>query len=254
MQKIAVISTNNNPDYKFYAPFAEYAWNKLGWQLAIVCTHDVDHGSLITNNPDTIRIQLPEIKGVRTATMAQAGRLYACNTLPHDSLVMTCDIDLLPITDYWQPDPNHITVYGHDLTDYTYYPMGYVAMTCAKWMEAMGLTYDTEKDMDRDFQLTKAAYAEDWETWWNVDWDLLTKRLQPHKDGIRFVKRGRRYDGSGFAHGRIDRGDSMKMIEPPYIDMHCENNNVLHPVKYNKFVDIYRTLIGELPNHDRPTT
>lgn len=249
MQKIAVISTNNNPDYKFYLPFAEYAWNKLGWQVAVVCTHDTDQSTLITNNPETIRIQLPDIKGVRPETMAQAGRLYACNYLPLDALVMTCDIDLLPVSDYWHPDPNGITVYGHDLTDYTYYPMGYVAMLGSKWKEILQLTYNTENDMQRDFHITEAAYATDWETWWNVDWEVLTKRLSPFKNQITFINRGRRSDGSGFAHGRIDRGDSMKMIDPPYIDMHCENINIFHPVKLNKFLPIFESLIGNLPRY-----
>ena len=41
----------------------------------------------------------------------------------------------------------------------------------------------------------KAAYSENWETWWNFDWRLLTDRLLPFKDQINFVTRGRGHAG-----------------------------------------------------------
>lgn len=215
-----------------------------------MCTGDVEHNKVITNNPDTLRLQLPTINGVRTETMAQAGRLYASSYLPENSLVMTCDVDLIPLSDYWHPQQDAITVYGHDLTDYTYYPMGYVAMKKEKWEEVMMLSANINKDMERDFDLTKAAYSDNWETWWNVDWDLLTKRLEKYKNEIRFINRGRRSDAP-FAFGRIDRGDSMKWIEAPHIDMHCENNNVYHPDKLNKFLGIWSKLFTETPIYEK---
>lgn len=250
MRKVVVISTNNNPDYMFYAPYQEKAWNKLGWELCIMVTHDVDPVDLKlpsyfqpNDKLSTSVIKLPEIDGLRLQTIAQAGRLYAANWFEDDTLLMTCDMDLLPLSDYWKPQPFDITVYGHDLTDYSYMPMGYVAMTAKNWRKYLECTGDTKADMLRDCKKVGIAYSPDWEQWWNTDWQILTDKLMPHKSIIKFVNRGRRSD-AGFAFGRIDRGDSLKVIEKPWIDIHSENHNVKHPDKLNKFFAIYNEVYG----------
>lgn len=254
-QRYVVVSTNNNPDYMFYAKYMEHAWNKLGWGLCIMVTPDVHHGDLnlpsffqTSNKPPTIIITLPDIKDLRKESIAQAGRLYATNYFEHkDTLLMTSDMDLLPLSDYWNPDHEKITVYGHDLTDYTYIPMGYVAMSVGKWREIMKTTGDTKGDMIRDSKesfLKNNPYAPDWESWWGFDWDLLTNRLASYKQDITFMKRGRQ--SNGFAYGRIDRGNSMSHVEGELIDAHCENNNVMHPVKMNRFLEIFEKVYGKL--------
>lgn len=251
MKKYIVISSNSNPDYYFYAKYQEKAWNKLGWNICVMVTDDVNPLDLELSNPDSVIIHLPQIPGLRRETVAQASRLYAANYLPLDSLIMTCDMDLIPLSDYWHPNPDEITVYGHDLTDFSYYPMGYVAMTGAKWKEKMKCTYNTTEDLLRDASETivkgvQIAYASDWEKWWNFDWQLLTNRLKPFQAEITFINRGRRLTGT-YAYGRVDRGDSMKI--PPgetLIDAHCENNNVQHPDKLNKFLSLYEGIYGKL--------
>ena len=248
MRKIVVVSTNNNHDYYFYAPFIEYAWNKFGWDLCIMVTGDVDVKKIKVNNPSTVFCVLPHIEKVHDATIAQAGRLYAANYLQSDSFIMTCDMDLIPLSDYWHPNENEITVFGHDLTWHTFYPMGYIAMPIHLWKEVMKLNDSTKAEMERDFKDTKIAYSDKWEDWWNVDWDLITKRLQWYKNQIKFIDRGRRAD-SVYAKGRVDRGDSMKIPEPPLIDAHCENHNVKHPDKLNKFLAMFQQVFGEIPDY-----
>lgn len=256
-QRYVVVSSNANPNYLFYAKYIEYAWNSLGWGVCIMVTADVDHRDLKlnsffqpSNKPPTIVITLPDIKELRKETIAQAGRLYAANYFHHtETLLMTSDMDLLPLSNYWNPDEDKITVYGHDLTDYSYIPMGYVAMSVGKWRDVMMATLDTEADMIRDSKepfLKNNPYSQEWESWWGFDWDLLTNRLASYKKEISFIKRGRREDGSGFAYGRIDRGDSMKIIPKPWVDSHCENNNVMHPDKLNKFLSIFEEVYGKL--------
>jgi len=243
MKRYVVISTNNNPDYYFYAPYQEKAWNKLGWNLCVMCTNDVDTNQLCLSSPGTIVVQLPMLNELRTETVAQASRLYAANYLPMDALIMTCDMDLIPLSDYWNPDRNNITVYGHDLTDYSYFPMGYTAMLGSKWKEVMKCSYNTEADMMRD--ATEYSYitmSKEWEQWWNYDWTLLTDRLKRYN--IDHKIRGRQ--SNGFAHGRIDRGNSMAMIQGELIDAHCENNNVRHPDKINKFISLYESIYGTI--------
>ncbi len=154
-KKYVVVSSNNNRDYLFYAPYIEKAWNNYGWDVCMIITHDVNPLDLNKANESTVIIQLPKIEGLRTESMAQAGRLYAANYLPADALIMTSDMDLLPLSDYWHPDINDITVYGHDLTWHSFYPMGYIAMSGANWFKYMGLTYETENDMLRDAETFK---------------------------------------------------------------------------------------------------
>ena len=244
MRKIVVVSSNNNPDYLFYLPYVEKAWNTLGWELCVMVTDDVDVNSLTYNNKETIIVRLPKIEQLRTATVAQTGRLYAANYLPMDAMIMTSDMDLLPLQDYWHPSITAITVFGHDLTDYTYYPMGYTAMTGQNWKDFLGCTMNTEKDMLRDCQTTGQAFSNDWEQWWNTDWQILTDKLKGIP--VTHVKRGRRITGT-YAYGRVYRGDRMQI--PPnedLIDAHCENNNVMHPDKMNPFIKLFESKYGKL--------
>lgn len=244
MEKIVVISTNKNPDYFFYAPYQEHAWNKLGWKLCIMTTDDVDPLDLNLTNPDTIIIRLPHIKELRTQSIAQAGRLYAANYLPKDALIMTCDMDLIPLSDYWHPKPEDITVYGYDLTWRSFYPMGYIAMTGENWKKYMNLTGITEDDMRRDMSdptLVHSPLAPDWEQWWNWDWSMITQRLKPHEKSITFIDRGQvNIAGGTLAKGRIDRFNWKEtQNQTGFIDMHCENNNVKHPVKLEPFLEVW---------------
>lgn len=245
MKKYVVVSTNNNPDYYHYLPYIEKAWNTYGWTVACMVTHDTYLSKLRYNNPSTIIIQLPRLEMLRTETIAQGGRLLAANYLSHNDLIMTSDIDMLPLSDYCKPEADKITVHGHDLTDYTYYPMGYTAMMGHKWKEVFGLTGLNDRDFMRLAREEPICFAESWEQWWNFDWKLLTEKLKPYKDEIKFIHRGRRADNP-FAFGRIDRGDSMKIIPKPWIDAHCENEDVRLPAKLSKFLSIFEEVYGKL--------
>lgn len=248
MKRYIVVSSNNNPDYYYYAPYIERAWNILGWDLCVMVTHDVDVNDLKLNNESTIVVRLPKVEGLRDATVAQAGRLYAANYLPLDALIMTSDMDLLPLSNYWNPSIDNVTVYGHDLTWRTYFPMGYIAMSGDVWKSHMNLTYDTASDMLRDANETKIAFSEDWNEWWNFDWDLITKRLMPIKDNITFIDRGQvNIAGATLAKGRVDRYNWTETLkQQEYIDAHLENNNVQHPDKLNKFLELFELTYGRL--------
>lgn len=248
MKRYVILSTNANPDYYFFAPYAEKAWNKLGWDVCIMLTHDVNPNDILTENKNTILVQVPKVEGLRVETVAQASRLYAANYLNLDALLMTCDMDLIPLRDYWKPDPGAITVYGFDLTWRKYIPMGYVAMSGHKWKEKMMCTYDTAADMLRDANETKIAFSDDWNTYWNFDWDLLTKRLMPFKNEITFIDRGQvNIAGATLAKGRVDRynwQETMKQAE--WIDAHCHNNNVKDPGKMEDFLSVFEKVYGKL--------
>jgi hypothetical protein len=178
-------------------------------------------------------------------SIAQAGRLYAANYFPDNILLMTSDMDLLPLSNYWTPDPHITTIYGHDLTDYSYYPMGYIAQSARAWKRFMVLSGDTAYDMKRDAEAyNHMARAKDWEAWWNWDWSMISDRMKPYASEFRFINRDRQ--PNGFAAGRIDRGNSMAHVDGELIDAHCENNNVKHPDKLNRFLQIFETTYGKL--------
>ena len=244
-ERIVVVSTNNNPDYYGYSKYIKHAWNKLGWKVLVMVTDDC----LIKNIAHDYIVYLPTIPALRGESIAQAGRLYAANHLNgDDTILMTSDMDLLPLSDYWNPNASDITNYGHDLTDFSFFPMGYTAMSLANWRKVMNLTGSTEADMIRDMHEPKLKYSplsQDWEQWWNWDWDLLTKRLEGYN--VTKILRGRRAN-SCFAKGRVDRGDSMQIPNETLIDAHLENNNIKAPVKWDKFISLFESVYGTLHN------
>lgn len=242
MKKIIVVSTNNNPDYIFFSPYQEQAWNKYGWTLCVMITDGVNPLDLNLTNSESIIIQLPKIEGLKEQTIAQGGRLYAANYLPQDALIMTCDMDLIPLSDYWHPDPDKITVYGHDLTWYSFFPMGYIAMTGKNWKKYMNLTGLTGNDFERDAKETKIAYAPDWESWWNFDWDLITKRLMPFKNELTLINRNQiDIAGATLAKGRIDRYniEATQNQPEPFIDLHYHNTSLSNEERKETFEKIF---------------
>lgn len=245
--KTVVVSTNNNPDYLFFAPYIEKAWNKLGWKVAFMVTHDVDINELQVNSGYNYIIQLPKVEGLRIETVAQASRLYAAPFLP-ECLLMTSDIDLLPLQDYWKPHYMDKTIYGHDLTWRSYYPMGYIAMNTVAWRKHMNLTGNFEMDILRDAKETEIAYMPDWESWWNFDWDLITKRLKPFEKELTLIDRGQvNIAGTTLAKGRADRYNwDATVKQEDLIDAHCHNNNVLHPSKLEPFLELFEKHYGKL--------
>lgn len=252
MNRYVVVSTTNNPDYYFYAPYIERAWNKIGWNICVMITNDVNESDLKLTNPLSVVIRMPKINQLRDSSIAQASRLYAANYFPLDTLLMTSDIDLLPLSDYWHPNENDITIYGYDLTWFTFYPMGYICMTADKWQTYMNLNNNTKEEMIRDAHDTSIPHsplANDWEEWWNWDWSMITKRLKPFEWKINFIDRGQiDIAGATLAKGRIDRynWEETQNQSEPFIDAHCENNNVMEESKLNKFLKVFNKFYGEL--------
>jgi hypothetical protein len=242
MEKIVVVSSNNNPDYLFYLPYVEKAWAHFGWSLCVLVTNDVNINALKNTLESTKIVKLPKIDDMRLETVAQVSRLYAANYLPDDAMIMTSDMDLIPLSDYWKPDINDITMYGFDLTDKTTFPMSYVAMTGRNWKERLNCTGDIEKDMLRDAaEFERYAYSKNWEMWWGYDQHLLTKRLMPFKNQLNLIDRGRiQIAGANLAIGRVDRYNWIEtQKQATFIDAHCHNNNVEHEDKLLPFLELY---------------
>lgn len=204
MNRYVIISCNNHPDYEFYLPIVKWAWKQFGWE--------------------TIILRPFVMNGIREETVTQCMRLYAADyriSADADATLMTSDADMIPLSDYWQPQATDITCYGRDLSD-RHQPICYIAMLASKWRQVMNLSGIIYNDMKRDLEQTKAR-SDKWEEWWQVDQDIITDRLNRHN--VVNIDRGIE-SGSHLPYGRVDRA-GMKWVQQP-IDFHAPKEPLKH--------------------------
>lgn len=230
MKKYIVLSVNDNPDYLYFTPLTVWAWRKFGWEPIVMGQFSGKKSDIFSlaleggkfDCPDSCTQYLksvPNIEGYRSDTITQLSRLYAaCSALFKDSYLMTGDIDMIPLSDYWQPKEGEITVYGHDLTGYGHYPICYIGMDSSKWVEVMGLTSpDYNKLIKRDLDTLPQAKDPDFYKYWFSDQDLITKRINETQFPVTHIKRGQY--SNGYAVGRVDRG-AWSLNHKQFIDAH----------------------------------
>jgi hypothetical protein len=239
MKKYIVLSVNDNPDYLFHVPLTVWAWKKLGWEPIVFY-------DFIDPNDDLIElIRLYEyferndlnVEDYQSETITQVSRLYgACIA---DGYIMTGDIDMLPLSDYWQPDLNKLTVYGRDLTDY-HYPICYIGAPSMIWRQVMDLVdndYNTMIKQDLD-SMPQAKGAKN--VRWVTDQDLITERI--NNSGIQPVRVDRGTDKrTGYPIGRIDRSN-WKLDHAQYIDCHMFHGIQNDEAKFKKTLDMLHTV------------
>jgi hypothetical protein len=243
MKKYIVLSVNDNVDYLYFTPLTCWAWRKLGWEPIVFfhgkMTKFIDW-VLYGDDRKCWEIEVKPIDGYRSDTITQISRLYgACIADEPDALLMTGDIDMIPLSDYWKPEFDKVTVYGHDLTGYGHYPICYIAMNSAKWVEVMKLTnFDYDAHIKRDLDTLPQAKDPDFYKYWFSDQDLITSRLNEYgKDKITFVNRGQ--GTHGYAYGRVDRGDGgWKLSLPEFIDAHLMQQTHHSQEKIQKLMEL----------------
>lgn len=216
MRKV-ILSTNWNPDYLYYTPLVVWAWRKIGWEPVIFYEGEKTLSLALVLDISGVKIaQLSKQEGYRSDTITQVSRLYgACVT---EGYLMTSDIDMIPLSDYWEYDEKEITIWGHDLTGFTHYPICYIGMNSKRWVEVMGITGSYDEMIKRDLDTLPQAKDPDFYKYWFSDQDLVTKRI----DQTGFFKR-HFYRGqlpNGFAAGRVDRG-AWSLDHPEFIDCHA---------------------------------
>lgn len=193
--KFIILSHDDNPMYSFFRPITEWCWRKIGWEP-------------ITLTP-------PKHIGIRSATYSQLQRLWGWENIASfnpDAIVMLGDIDMIPLSDYWKPNPDEVTVYGHDLTGRGHVPICYVAANCNKWAEIIN------ESMGQAILNLPKIFSDKWEEWWQVDQDYLTEKLKQYGyDRIKFIDRG--FESNGYPKGRYDRSD-WNAIKTDRIDSH----------------------------------
>jgi hypothetical protein len=219
MRKFVVISVNENPEYLFYVPLTIMAWKKLGWDVILIRTCQQSKlFELATKNfyPQT-EVILWDHK-YPSVMVAQVSRLYAAISKRSDDYIMTSDVDMLPLSDYWKFDPEKITVWGHDLTGFNHMPICYIGMKASRWIEVMGITSDNyNEQINRDLDAMPNASSEYASKRWCVDQDLITERINSAQFQKEFVYRG--VYSNGYPIGRVDRS-SWSKDHSFFIDAH----------------------------------
>jgi len=251
MAKYIILSVNDNPDYLYFTPLVCWAWRKFGWEPIIFYhgeSNEVSHlvgSKLLTSIPTKNWFNLLSHEGYRSDTITQISRLYAACV--QDGYLMTGDIDMLPLSDYWQPKEDTITVYGHDLTGYGHYPICYIGMPHTRWIEVMGLSSpDYNALIKRDLDTLPQAKNPDFYKYWFSDQDLITQRLKDVQFPITSILRG--HYKNGFAHCRVDRG-AWTLDHPQFIDAHL-HHQIYHRGNEWKFDKTMELLRKVWPNED----
>lgn len=225
MKKFIVISINDNPEYLFYLPLCCWAWRQIGWIPVVMYVGKETPTYLLVNKwakfPGTIVLNPDAFPDYLTETIAQVSRLYAsCNHIPTNDYVMTGDIDMIPLSDYWKFDPDKISVWGHDLTNFQHYPICYIGMKVNRWAEVMktgGNIYSSIlKDLGKHPYSNKTAEKE---KRWVVDQDIITERL----NGLQKDSYSRGVYDNGYPIGRVDRS-AWNFKHERFIDCHLPRN------------------------------
>ena len=200
MNKYVVVSANDNPDYYQYIPFVCKAWNNVGWKVICFLRGNPKTFESIFDNYNHFFFLEGESK-YRDETLVHVSRLFGAYCF--NGLIMTADGDMMPCSNYWQPNENEITCYGHDLTGYGHYPICYIAMNSSEWKRVMNITDgDLMQQIESLLDKYEQASSDNWEQWWQVDQDIITEKLK--KENVNSILRGRE-NRFGLAMGRIDR-------------------------------------------------
>jgi len=238
MNKFVVISSNDNEDYSHYIPIVTEAWNKFGWK--VICLYRGQKQSIPYFTEPNILVHINELSEFRDATIVQVSRLFAsCLNLDDEEYVMTSYVDMLPCSNYWNPSPNEITVYGYDLTDFTEFPICYIGMKVKTWRDVMNLkSGENIMESINDFlNNLPNAKSEVFEEWWGVDQQEITKRLSLKE--VNHILRSKRGD---YATGRVDRGDwSGTLNQDVLIDSHLPRP-AKNEKSYNEVFELINTL------------
>lgn len=224
MIKHVILSVNDNIDYLYFVPLTTWAWRCIGWNPIVCYYGDMERQdsfsdeliNLVWRGNYRYCYGIKNIEGYRSDTVAQISRLYAA--CRYKGYLMTGDIDMIPLSDYWQPNENEITVWGHDLTGYGHYPICYIGMDSKKWVEVMGLTSNNIEEMiKRDLDTLPQAKDPDFYKYWFTDQDLITQRIQQTEFPVKSILRGQ--NPNGYAKGRVDRG-AWTLDHKEFIDAH----------------------------------
>jgi hypothetical protein len=237
MRKYVVLGVNDNPKYLYYLPLVVGAWKQLGWEVIIFYCGKVEFAERLI--PFFRKYNIREClkyEQYESSTISQVARLYGACVV--DGLLMTSDIDMLPLSDYWKPDESKVTTYGRDLTDY-HYPICYISMGSPSWREVMNINSNLYGvHLRRDMRVQKNQ--------WVLDQDIITEKLLEYgEDKITHIDRGTD-KRTGYPIGRVDRSN-WHLNHTTLIDAHLPHDILTNDESYKKVCDL---LVHVWPKED----
>lgn len=227
MKKTVILSTNDNSDYLSYLEYTQKAWNILGWNTLTFYLGQND----INNNEQNQIIPINAIEGYKDCTVVQVSRFFGYQYIT-DGIIMTSDVDMIPLSDYWHPEYDNITCYGYDLTNYTQFPICYIAANHSNWKSLV--SHDNIESLLRSYSCAKSNnFYEHWFT----DQLIITEKIMNFHVKPRIVNRG--FSKYNLPIGRIDRSlwDLTKSDDSKKIDAHM-------PRPFN--IDLCQDLLNKL--------
>lgn len=242
MKKYVILSVNDNPKYLFYVPLVAWGWKRIGWEPVLFFTgtnmdllmdepyrQAIHYRNIATNEMASNWVHLLKaIPGYKSETIAQVSRLFGDCVVPSDSYLMTSDIDMLPLSDYWNPKPHQVTVYGRDLTDY-HYPICYIGMPDYRWEEVMEIS-------SRDYNVQIKNNLRHQENMWILDQDLITEKIKGSGLTISRIDRGTD-KRTGYPLGRVDRSN-WRLDHDVLIDAHLPHDILTSEASFKKVLDL----------------
>lgn len=239
MKKYIVLSVNENPDYLFHVPLTVWAWKRLGWEPIVFFYGKRNTVPVETDFPFEYYVaEIESMPDYQSETITQISRLYGSCLV--DGYIMTGDIDMLPLSDYWKPDMAKLTVWGRDLTDY-HFPICYIGAPSVVWSEIMQLSHDDYNGyIKRDLDSLPQAKSNDKTKRWVTDQDLITERINNSSYVPERIDRGtdRR---TGYPVGRIDRSH-WTLDHRQYIDCHMFHGIQNDESKFKKTLEMLHTV------------
>ena len=196
--RTVVISSNDNPNYIDCLPYVQKAWNKLGWNTL---TFYLGNKAINSTHQNKI-VKIKKVKHYRDSTVLQVYRLFGAKYAK--GLLMTSDVDMLPISNYWQPQEDNFTVYGEDLTGYRHFPMCYISAPSELWEKII-----PEKSIEELLNKYNCARSKEFNDWWYTDQQIITERLKP----LNPIKINRGKNKYNLAKGRVDRCNWQNTLE-----------------------------------------
>ena len=242
-KRYVVISSNLNDDYLFWVPLVTYAWNKLAWNVILLCSDyqkvsrfDYVKSQFFLFSKDNEIFQWSEgLFSYDEITICQVSRLYAASMVMEDPLILTSDCDMMPLSNYWKPKFGDISCYGRDLSD-RHQPMCYVSMSGNNWINVMNLRGNFIADIERDLRDRHDVNSFDPEEKWVVDQNLLTERLKERL--VVNIERGNHENG--YPIGRIDRSSwSRSLNQKERIDCHLPKEGYIR-INFNKVMEVIK--------------
>ena len=225
MKKTVILGTTNHHDYVSCYRYVARAWNNIGWDTLTFYVNDQPDKLISEFNNNKI-IEVPKSK-YGHIILSQVYRLLGHHYLDDSDIIMTSDIDMMPLSDYWNPSIDFVNCYAYDLTGYKHYPICYIAMNKENWTRII-----PEKNVDDLLNKYSCAKSNDFDDYWYTDQHIITERIKSSDLPVKEINRGS--DKYNLATGRIDRAalDYTANIPEQKIDCHL-------PRPFNKQVCNY---------------